>query len=106
LSIENADALRREICKTLTPEIRSIELDFADTVFVDSYGLGALVSVYRTAARRQSQVSVRIKNPAPHILQLIELTRLHRLFEIQVAGCISGPQETEQTGIAPATVTA
>ena len=39
-----------------------------------------LISLHKTACSRQG--SLRILNPTPGVLQILELTRMHRIFEI------------------------
>ena len=50
------------------------------TRFLDSSGLGALISIHKTLCSRQGVV--RIVNPTPQVQQILELTRMHRIFEI------------------------
>ena len=76
----------------LTPELETIEIDLEQTTMVDSCGLGALVSLYRAALRRNLNGGVRMRllNPQPPVQQLFELTRMHQLFEIvPPAGIVS-----------------
>jgi len=47
---------------------------------VDSCGLGALVALHKTAAARGGVL--RLINPTPPVQQILELTRMHRIFEI------------------------
>ena len=69
---------------SLPDGVRTIEIDLSQVHDVDSAGLGALVSLYETANthRRQGGVAVRLTNPDPPVQQIIELARLHHLFEI------------------------
>lgn len=80
LNASTAPTLRDNIRVSLKPEITSVELDLSDTKFIDSSGLGALISVQKTMAAKQGTVS--IVNPTNTVLQVLELTRLHRVFEI------------------------
>jgi anti-sigma B factor antagonist len=81
LSSANSDSFRHEVCKSLPPSLRTIEVDLSQTRFVDSCGLGALIGVYKTAMRN-GDVIVRLVNPSPPLQQMFELTRLHRIFEV------------------------
>jgi len=54
-----------------------------ETEFVDSSGLGALISVYKFAIRAGLQCQF-VWSINSAIQQILELTRLHRLFEIVV----------------------
>jgi anti-anti-sigma regulatory factor len=55
--------------------------------------LGALVSLYEAANRRRNKpgVAIRLTNPSPSVQQIIELARLHHLFEIAPPACTSAP---------------
>jgi anti-sigma B factor antagonist len=80
LNATNCIAFRDEIRAFLKEEHRQVELDFAGLRFVDSSGLGALVAIHKTLCSRQG--FVRILNPTPSVQQILELTRMHRIFEI------------------------
>ena len=81
LDAETADSLRNEVRANLL-QSHAIEIDLSQTEFLDSSGLGGLVSVHKLASSHNGGVPVRVVNPTPAIQQLLELTRLHRLVEI------------------------
>jgi anti-sigma B factor antagonist len=81
LSSANSDSFRQQVCRSLAPSLKTIEVDLSQTRFVDSCGLGALIGVYKTAARN-GDVTVRLVNPSAPLQQMFELTRLHRIFEV------------------------
>ena len=81
LDAETAESIRNEVCANLA-QSHAIEIDLSQTEFLDSSGLGGLVSVHSLAASHNGGVPVRVVNPTPEIQQLLELTRLHRLIEI------------------------
>ena len=58
-----------------------VEIDLSKTRFLDSSGLGALFSLYRTVGE-SSGTTLRLVNPAPEVRQLLELTQMQQLFEI------------------------
>jgi anti-sigma B factor antagonist len=80
LNATNASGFRDQIRAELVETRNSIDIDLSKVQFVDSAGLGALVALRKTAAERNGKV--RLVNPAPHVQQVLELTRLHRVFEI------------------------
>jgi anti-sigma B factor antagonist len=80
LSAANAVAFRDQTRAALTDQIKTLDVDMSLTRFVDSSGLGALISVHKTLVSRGG--TVRILNPTPTAQQILELTRLHRVFEI------------------------
>jgi anti-sigma B factor antagonist len=79
LGADQAPYLRELVGSALLPEQRCIEVDLADTTFIDSEGLGALVSVHKLVASRGG--IVRLPGARPAIRELFRLTRLDRIFE-------------------------
>lgn len=62
-----------------TSDVKQVEINLAEVDFVDSSGVGALLSVYRklpagTGVTRLTQVK-------PSVRAVLELLRLHRVFE-------------------------
>ncbi len=80
LAAANAQAFRDQVRGALTDAQKIIEIDMSETMFVDSCGLGALISLHKTVCSRQGQV--RLLSPTPPVRQILELTRMHRIFEI------------------------
>ncbi len=54
--------------------------DFSQCDFIDSTGLGALVSIYKKCAEKSGSIKLRALNP--DVEKLFKLTRLNRVFEI------------------------
>ena len=80
LGAANSTDFRERARAALTPAQRNIEIDLSATCFLDSSGLGTLISLHKTTWSRNGQV--RLENPTPGVQQILELTRMHRLFEI------------------------
>jgi anti-sigma B factor antagonist len=80
LNATNASPFRDHVRGALLPGHSQIDLDFSTTRFVDSSGLGALIALHKTMSMRKGRV--RVVNPTPQVQQILELTRMHRLFEI------------------------
>jgi anti-sigma B factor antagonist len=80
LGASNSSDFRDQARAAMTPGQRNIEIDLSQTMFLDSYGLGSLISLHKTTVSRNGKV--RLLNPTPSVQQLLELTRMHRLFEI------------------------
>ena len=80
LDAVNARALRQIVIDALTDTVTNIEIDLSQTVFVDSCGLGALIALHKTACSRKG--AVRLINPQPPVNQILELTRMHHIFQI------------------------
>jgi anti-sigma B factor antagonist len=80
LGVANANDFRDQARAAFTSSQRHIEVDLSLTTFLDSCGLGALISLYKTTAGRKG--TVRLLRPTPPVQQILELTRMHRIFEI------------------------
>jgi anti-anti-sigma factor len=65
--------------RALIPEAKPIVLDLTDVSYMDSSGLGALVSVYLSAKRQHCPL--RLLNVGPRLQQLFRLTNLASVFE-------------------------
>lgn len=82
----------RELTAGVAPDVKNqlrqhfaeglidIDFDCSTLDFVDSSGLGALISIQKLANERGGKL--RLLSPKPSVIQLLELTRLHRVFEI------------------------
>jgi anti-sigma B factor antagonist len=71
---------REKTRASILPAHRRLDVDLGQTTFVDSSGLGALIALQKTMDSRSG--SVRLLNPRQNVLQILELTRMHRIFEI------------------------
>lgn len=80
LAASNSNSFRDQVRASLADSQRVIEIDLSETMFMDSCGLGALISLHKTACGRNGLV--RLLNPTPPVQQILELTRMHRIFEI------------------------
>lgn len=76
----NSVAVRDEVRAALKTGLTTIDIDLSETRFVDSSGLGALIALHKTMCARGG--NVRIIDPRPSVQLILELTRLHRVFEI------------------------
>jgi anti-sigma B factor antagonist len=81
LSSANSEVFRQEVCRSMPPMLKTIEVDLSQTRSVDSCGLGALIGIYKMATRN-GDVTLRLVNPSSSLQQMFELTRLHRIFEV------------------------
>jgi anti-sigma B factor antagonist len=80
LGSANANAFRDWVRSSLSNGLRNIELDMSQATFIDSCGLGALIALHKMACARQG--ALRLLSPQPTVHQILELTRMHRIFEI------------------------
>jgi anti-sigma B factor antagonist len=81
LTAVNSAQFREEVNAALPGSPSVIEIDLAQTRFVDSSGLGALFAIYRATAQRNGMI-LRLLNPRPEVEQLLDLTQMRQLFEI------------------------
>ncbi|MGH8018511.1 MAG: STAS domain-containing protein [Opitutaceae bacterium] len=58
---------------------RRVEIDMAGVEFLDSSGVGALLSIYK---RLPAPAQVKLVHVRPAVQTVIELLRLHRIFEV------------------------
>ncbi len=76
----NSNTFRDQARAAMSDTQKNIEIDLSQTSFVDSCGLGTLIALHKTACSRRGMV--RLLNPTPPVQQILELTRMHRIFEI------------------------
>lgn len=79
IDASNFRQFKSEIAKTLVPDGRLV-LDVAGVNFIDSSGLGALVSCLRQA--HDSRGEIKVCGLSKPVRALFELVRMHRVFEI------------------------
>jgi anti-sigma B factor antagonist len=77
---DNAFLLREFAHAALKEEHRFVEIDLAGTEYVDSEGLGALISVQRRLGSRQGRV--RLIHVKPMVAQFFELLHLDAVFDL------------------------
>lgn len=80
LAAGNSQSFRDQVRSALNEAYKNIEIDLSQAMFIDSCGLSTLVSLRQAASHREGKV--RLLNPTPPIQQILELTRMHRIFDI------------------------
>ena len=80
LGAANANTFRDAARAAMGEAQRNVEVDLSRTTFIDSCGLGALIALHKTACARKG--NLRLLKPQPPVQQILELTRMHRIFEI------------------------
>ena len=65
--------------RSLIPETKRVVLDLTNVSYMDSSGLGTVVSIYLTAKRQQCEL--RIINLNQRLKELFRLTKLASIFE-------------------------
>jgi len=69
----------KQLVKPMIPKVRRIVLDLSDVSFIDSSGLGALVSLKASAASA-AYCTVELTNLSPLVKELLHTTMLYKLF--------------------------
>ncbi len=80
LGAANFAEVRDQVRAAFAPGCKDILFELAQTEFLDSCGLGCLVALHKTAAGRGG--SLRLLNPPPQVQQILQLTRMDRVFEV------------------------
>lgn len=80
----NRQQLREAVVSEIERGARAFVIDFSETGYVDSAGLGALVSLSKRI--RESSGSLRLTNLNEDLRTLFELTRLDTLFALDDGG--------------------
>lgn len=78
--VEEVADFRVKINKLIEQGQKNFIFNFSECNFIDSTGLGALVSIYKKCVERGG--SIKLKSLKPEVEKLFKLTRLDRVFEI------------------------
>lgn len=76
----NSAELKEKVLKQIEQGETNIVVQLNQVRFIDSSGLGALLSGYKNAAARSGKLV--LTNIQNQVLSMFELTRLNRVFEI------------------------
>lgn len=71
---------KKEVDALWSDDVAQVEMNFEKVDFIDSSGVGALLGVYKRLP--QESAAVRLNNVNGPVQSVIELLRLHRIFEI------------------------
>jgi anti-sigma B factor antagonist len=80
LDVEVAAVFRAGLLGIIEQGRRHLVIDLRDVAFVDSSGLGALVSALKTIKRSTSAGDVRLARAQAPVVALLEIIRLNRVF--------------------------
>ena len=80
LDAHNSGELKSQMLKLFEEGKSNLVVDLVAVRFVDSSGLGALVSGFKNASSRNG--SLKLSGLQMQVKSMFELTRLHRVFEI------------------------
>jgi anti-sigma B factor antagonist len=80
LDAHNSADLKSAVQKLFEDGKKNVLVDLKDVRFIDSSGLGALVSGFKNAISHQG--NLKLSSLQSQVKSMFELTRLHRVFEI------------------------
>lgn len=80
MDAHNSSDLKEQMLQLFDEGKCNLIIDLSEVRFVDSSGLGALVSGFKNASAREG--SLKLCSLQPQVRSMFELTRLHRVFEI------------------------
>ncbi len=80
LVMSNADSTRDALNQLIDQGHRHLVLDLQPVEFMDSSGLAVLIALYKRLSNRRGRLV--LLSPTSNVRALIELTRLHQLFDI------------------------
>lgn len=87
----------QDSCRTLLkqhPDLKQLVLDFSDTTFIDSSGIGSLVICRRLCEQRQ--VPLVLKDVGPQVMMALSMSDLDKIFTIEVAAAESPPAKSRR----------
>jgi anti-sigma B factor antagonist len=79
-AIDEATELREKLNDLINKGEINFKLNFSKCVFVDSTGLGVLVSVYKKCMEKNG--SFKLNSISPQVIKIFKLTRLDKVFQI------------------------
>ncbi len=86
LNLSRVDAsasasLKKQLAFDLDPSVLRAEVDMSAVQFIDSSGIGVLLSIYRKLPQEGADVTLRHVHPG--VQAVLELLRLHRIFKVE-----------------------
>ena len=80
LSATNAAAFKEAVRPRISQKHSIVEVDSSTVRFIDSEGLGALISIHRSVLQHDGKV--RLVHTSPLVHKLIQLIHFDEIFEI------------------------
>jgi anti-sigma B factor antagonist len=80
VDLQVAGEFRTALLQLIESGHHQLVVDMGDVRFVDSSGLGALVSALKTLKLLKGDGDIRLANVQPPVTALLEIIRLHRVF--------------------------
>lgn len=80
VDIEVAAQFRTALLQLIEQGARSLVVDMSQVNFIDSSGLGALVSALKALKTKEGNGDIKLANVQPPVSALLEIIRLQRVF--------------------------
>ncbi len=80
LDLASGTALKEQVKKLFANNMNSIHLNLAEVEFINSSGLGAMVSIMKETRMRKGRLT--LSNLATYVQEIFEITQLSHIFEI------------------------
>jgi len=77
---EESAALRELVCDLLSKGHKKILFNLGDVIYIDSSGLGHLVSAFRSVRKEEGEL--KLLNLTNKVHDVMQITRLHTVFDI------------------------
>lgn len=84
IDIYNAPELKNSLLQLVEVNKGNINIDCADLKYIDSTGLGVLISALRNVKEYDGDIIIR--NLQPYIYKIFSITGLDKVFTIEVQG--------------------
>ena len=81
------------------PNLKEIVLDFTETQFIDSSGIGALVICHKLCQSKSAQLH--LINVRPQVMMALSLTELDKVFSIKEAAAIESAAVGQRQSVRP-----
>lgn len=79
-AVEEAAELREKLMELINKGNNSFILNFSKCTFIDSTGLGVLVSIFKKVM--ETNGNFKIENVGENVMKVFKLTRLDKVFHI------------------------
>jgi len=83
IDVHTTPQLREALLGEISNDSPTVVLDLAGVTFIDSTGLSVLITALKRA--RSLGGDVRLRAPSHQVFKVLELTRLHQVFEVEDA---------------------
>ncbi|QSX05176.1 STAS domain-containing protein [Sedimentibacter sp. zth1] len=82
VDIYTSPKFKENVLNTINNSNKNIIINAEKLEYLDSTGLGALMSILKTT--KENHIEIKIKNLKPNIYKLFDITGLNKVFNIEV----------------------